>query len=76
MKLKVVTPTEQLLDQEVSQVTLPGAAGEMTILPGHTFLLAQLKKGTLRHPGGAVAIGGGFVEVQSDQVLVVAQSAK
>lgn len=71
MKLKIITPKQLVLDAEVTQVTLPGAEGEMTILPGHTFLMAKLKKGILRAPNHSLEISGGLVEVSLDHITVL-----
>jgi len=71
MKLKIVTPQKLLIDAEVTQVMLPGAEGEMTILPGHTFLMARLKKGKLRTPTQTLEISGGLVEIHQNQITVL-----
>ena len=73
MQLTIVTPEKKLVDTQTASITLPGAEGEMTILRGHTYLLAALKNGTIRYTGGTpVPITEGWVEVAEDQVLVVA----
>ena len=33
LRLKVITPKKVVLDEEVNSVTIPGADGELTILP-------------------------------------------
>lgn len=76
MKLKVLTPDQLILDQEVTSVTLPGTEGEMTILPKHTAMVATLKKGAVRYKEGNREVSGnkierGFVEVLKDTVLVM-----
>ena len=47
LKLELVTPYQQVLSQEVDEVTAPGALGEFGVLPGHTPLLTTLKIGEL-----------------------------
>lgn len=76
MKLKVLTPDKLLLDQEVDSVTLPGAEGQMTILPHHAAMVALLIEGVMytgsgSHPSFKQKIGGGFVEVLKDQVIIM-----
>ena len=53
----------------------------MGILPNHSALLATLEFGDVwvRHPDGEeehFAIGGGYVEVQPDKVIILADSAE
>ena len=74
MKLIVVTPKKLIVDTEVKQVTLPGSDGEMTILPNHTYLLSNLKRGTLRYPEGELKVSEGFVEVHENKVTVCVNS--
>ena len=58
---------------------LPGAEGEMGVLPNHAPLLATLGVGELRiRKGGEeefFAIAGGFVQVRPDKVVVMAETA-
>ncbi len=73
MQLTIVTPDKKLVDAQTSSITLPGEEGEMTILQGHTYILAALKNGEIRYTGGSpVSIEEGWVEVADNQVLVVA----
>jgi len=81
MKLKVLTPEELILDEEVLSVTLPGTEGEMTILPHHAAMVATLKKGPVRYKVGerdntGNEIEGGFVEVLNNTVLVMTKAWK
>lgn len=80
LKLHVVTPEGQALEQEVDEVTLPGLLGEFGILPGHVPLLAATKAGVLRYRKGTergrLAIGPGFAQVDGkDSVVVLVQKA-
>lgn len=78
--LEIVTPERKLLGREVEEVVLPGAEGELGILPGHTELLTLLKPGRLEFRDGAsveaYAIGGGFAEVGHTKVVVLADTAE
>lgn len=81
MKLKVVTPVQLVLDQEVDSVTLPGSEGQMTILPMHAAMVATLKEGEMYYrtdekTSSRIQIGKGVVEVLKDQVLVMSQKAQ
>jgi F-type H+-transporting ATPase subunit epsilon len=77
--LEIVTPERLAYSDEVDSVVLPGAEGEMGILPHHAPLLATLGVGELRIRKGAeeefFAIAGGFVQVRPDKVVVMAEMA-
>lgn len=82
IELIVVTPERQILREKVAEVTLPGAGGELGILPGHAPLMTELGIGELSYrvagsgekPG--LAIIQGFAEVLSDRVTVLAETAE
>src|SRR5918993_1362904 len=80
VQLEVVTPERRMLAEAVDSVTVPGANGELGILPGHTPLISQLQTGVLSYAqGGAtrrLLVSGGFVEVRDDRVAVLADLAE
>jgi len=80
IRLEIVTPEKKVVDAEVDSVTLPTASGEAGILPNHAPLISALKPGILaytqRGTTERIAVGGGFVEVSSDKVSVLADSAE
>ena len=80
LNLEVVTPERRLLSETVDAVTVPGANGEIGILPGHAGLISLLKAGVLTYTVGASAsrlmVSGGFVEVVNDRVSVLAGQAE
>ena len=80
LKLDVITPERRLISEEVDAVTVPGANGELGILPGHTPLISQLRTGVLSYTqGGAtrrLLVSGGFVEVNAERVSVLADVAE
>ncbi|MEI6864282.1 MAG: F0F1 ATP synthase subunit epsilon [Candidatus Adlerbacteria bacterium] len=47
MHLTIATVTENLFDGEAVSVTVPGTAGEMTVLTHHEPIITTLKKGTI-----------------------------
>lgn len=77
-KLQVVTPEKQAVTEQVSSVTLPGVEGSFGVLAGHMPFLSALKAGPLRivreGKTKTYQIGGGFAEVRSDSVIVLAES--
>ena len=80
LKLEIVTPEKKVFDDSVDSVTVPTASGEAGILPNHAPLVSALKPGILSYSSkGTVdklAVSGGFVEVNSNTVSVLADSAQ
>src|ERR1700722_2993151 len=80
LTLEVVTPEREVVREPVTEVQVPGREGYLGILPGHTPLLTELGIGSLNYRKGAptnyVAIAGGFAEVLSGRVLVLAEAAQ
>jgi F-type H+-transporting ATPase subunit epsilon len=80
LNLDVVTPVRLLLSESVDSVTVPGASGELGILPGHTPLISLLKTGVLSYTMGSTTrklmVSGGFFEVTDGHVSVLAELAE
>lgn len=80
IQLEVVTPERRVLAETVDMVTVPGLGGELGILPGHTPLISQLQTGVLTYAQDGKSfplhVSGGFVEVRSDHVAVLAEVAE
>ena len=80
MHLVVVTPTGSKVDAQVTSVTVPGAVGELGILPGHRALITSLAIGQLSWTEGGkthmLATNEGFGEVHDDEVVIVTESAE
>lgn len=78
--LTVVTAERSLLDEEADMVIAPGAAGELGVLPRHEPLLTTLKPGELRvlqnGEWDELAVSGGFLQVDSRGVTVLADAAE
>ena len=79
MLLEIVTPEGKAFSDDVTGVVLPGALGEMGILPNHAALVSTLNAGELRYTKDAktheLAIGHGFVEITGDHVNVLTEMA-
>jgi F-type H+-transporting ATPase subunit epsilon len=76
--LEVVTPERTLVREEVDEVVVPGEEGYLGVLPGHTPLVAALKRGDLWYRRGQekthLEIAGGFIEVLPDRVTILAEA--
>jgi len=79
LQLDIVTPEKKVFSDTVDNVYLPGADGEIGVLPMHAGLVTALKPGELRylHKGQVVtlAIGSGFAEVTQTKVTVLTDMA-
>lgn len=76
LHLKVITPMRTAVDTEVKSVLVPSVRGEMEVLPGHADIIVALDNGelTYRPATGAaqsVFVGGGFLQVDNEQILLV-----
>jgi F-type H+-transporting ATPase subunit epsilon len=80
IRLRIVTPSRLVLDEEVDEVTAPGELGEFGVLPNHIAFLSTLVPGELsfKQAGDRVtlAISGGYGEVLENVMTVLAPSAE
>lgn len=79
LQLDIVTPEKMIFSDAVENVYLPGADGEMGILPMHAGMVTALKPGELRYlfhgKVEMLAIGSGFAEITQAKVVVLTDSA-
>ncbi|MGC3962615.1 MAG: F0F1 ATP synthase subunit epsilon [Rhodocyclaceae bacterium] len=77
----VVSAEEQVFSGLAEIVSLPGEAGDLGILPGHTPLLTRIKPGAVRiklpqqEAEEVIFVAGGLLEVQPNLVTVLADTA-
>ncbi len=79
-KFELVSPERLLVSDDVEQVLVPGAEGDMTVLAHHAPVLTTLRPGLLDigFPGGdhrRYFIRGGFAEVGPTGLTVLAETA-
>ena len=79
LHLEIVTPEQTIFSDTVDNVYLPGADGEMGILPSHAGLVTALQPGELRYLRegqiNTLAIGSGFAEIGKDKAVVLTDMA-
>jgi len=79
LKLIIITPKNIALEKEIDGVTVPSTEGEMTILPRHINLFALLEEGVVHYwtgeDGEYLAIGGGYVETDGEEVKLLVSKA-
>lgn len=80
IQLDIVTAERAVFSGEVDIVVAPGKNGQLGILSHHAPFMSTLSPGELlaRRAGNeyVLAIGGGFLEVRSDRVIVLADAAE
>jgi F-type H+-transporting ATPase subunit epsilon len=81
LRVQIVTAERQVFAEDaVDMVVAPGAEGTVGILPRHAPLLTTLHPGVVRIKVGgseeALSVGGGFLQVARDQVLILADTAE
>ncbi len=79
LHLEIVTPEKKIFSDTVDNVYLPGADGEMGILPSHAGLVTALQPGELRYLREGqittMAIGSGFAEIAENKAIVLTDMA-
>ena len=80
IEFELVSPAKLLVSEPVEMVVVPGAEGDIGVLPGHSPLIATVRPGIIDiHDGGKVRdrifVGGGFAEVSAERCTVLAEEA-
>lgn len=80
LSVEIVTPEKRILSVQADEVIAPGGRGLFGVRPGHSPFLSLMEAGALElREGGAKQVyfvGGGFIEVTNDKVLVLADHAE
>ena len=81
IKFKIVTPEHIVYENEISSVSIPTTTGEITILPNHIPLVSVVAPGEMKIKDASgeqiLAIAGGFVEVRTNnEVVILADNAE
>ena len=80
IRCEIVSQDRTVFTGDVDIVVLPGAGGEMGILPKHAPVLTTLKYGVVKiRKGGKeelFTVAGGVAEVQPDIVTILADAAE
>ncbi|MBE9470400.1 MAG: F0F1 ATP synthase subunit epsilon [Chloroflexi bacterium] len=79
-RLEVVTAERMVFSDDVNMVVAWGTEGQLGILPHHAPLMTMLRPGDLLirkdNEEQYLAIGGGFLEVRPDKVIVLADACE
>ncbi|MBP2001814.1 F-type H+-transporting ATPase subunit epsilon [Paenibacillus shirakamiensis] len=78
--LEIVTPERIVFSEQVESLSVRGEEGELGILAGHVPLVTPLKVAPISVKSGntraTLAVHGGFLEVQKDKVILLAEGAE
>ncbi|MDX1977550.1 MAG: ATP synthase F1 subunit epsilon [Pseudanabaenaceae cyanobacterium bins.68] len=80
LAVKVISPDQTVLDVEAEEIILPSTTGQLGILTDHAPLLTALEIGVMRYYQNkswqAIALMGGFAEIEQNEVTVLVNSAE
>jgi F-type H+-transporting ATPase subunit epsilon len=80
LTVRVIAPDKTVWDSTAQEIILPSTTGQLGILSGHVPLLTALDTGVMRvRPDKnwvAIALMGGFAEVENDVVTILVNSAE
>jgi len=79
LQVSITTPEGTIFKGKADAVTLPTAAGEITVLPGHIPLVGIVLPGTVMLKSGAdthfLAVSRGVIEVDGKSMRILVDSA-
>jgi F-type H+-transporting ATPase subunit epsilon len=79
LQFDLVSPERRLASFSVTEVGIPGTAGDLTAMQGHEATITTLRPGIVRAVSAdgvrAFAVTGGFAEITAASVSVLAESA-
>lgn len=81
VKCEIVTPEGLVLDEYAQMVVIPGAVGELGLLPRHAPIVSRTvigevrvknTDGKMRH----IAVGEGYAKMQYDRLMLLVDTAE
>lgn len=80
LKLEVITPYGEVINEEVDEVYATGAEGDFGVMPGHCPFMTAIRIGSLSYKKDGqmhyLFVNRGYCEVLNDRVLVLVGSAE
>ena len=80
VEFELVSPSRLLKSEPVEMVIVPGAEGDIGVLPNHSPLICTVRPGVIKmYEGGKVSeeifVAGGFCEVSTERCTVLSEEA-
>ncbi len=80
LKFELVSPERLLRSGDVREVMVPGSEGDFVVMPQHAPMLTTLRPGVIifkdeEDAEFKVFVRGGFAEVASDGLIILAETA-
>ena len=73
---KLVTPEKIYLEGDAQIVVLPGAEGDLGVLPNHSNIITSLRPGIIKVTNldqtQSLFVEGGFIKFSNNELLVIA----
>jgi F-type H+-transporting ATPase subunit epsilon len=81
MRIDIITPDKKVYEGEIKSVRVPGKKGSFQVLKDHAPIISTLEAGlvTMVDQDGnqkVFEISGGVIEVKSNKIILLADSAK
>ena len=80
LSIELVTPERRVLVAQADEAVVPGGRGLFGVRPGHTPFLSLMEPGLVTLREGSTTqlffVAGGFVQVASDKILILADQAE
>lgn len=78
LTIELCSPQHAPVELDAAEIVLPGVAGVLTVLPGHTPTLTTLTHGVVivydqKETANFFAIHEGFAEILDDRILILAE---
>ncbi len=79
-KFELVSPARLVLSEDVSQVMVPGAEGDFTMLAGHSPFMTTVRPGVLEATSASgkvskIFVRGGFADAGPSGLTILAEQA-
>ena len=81
MKIEIITPDRKIYQGEIKSVRVPGKGGSFQVLKDHAPIISTLENGTviivdMANSEKIFEISGGVIEVNANNIILLAESAK
>ena len=77
IKLEIISPNKVVYSADIDMLIVRSIAGDLGIMPKHAPLLAGLvPHAMIDGTENLIAVSGGFIQVQSDKIIVLASAAE